>query len=82
MGTQLNAQCVCGYQAEAVNGSGKVNHGKYYGFPYRCNQCQIVMTVDLLQENVISVRAWKSILMQHQLSRAPCRYWRNLINVN
>ena len=72
MGTQLNAQCVCGYQAEAVIGSDKVNHGKYYGFPYRCNQCQIMMTVDLLQEKRKCTQCDGSEINTYAAPTTPC----------
>jgi len=72
MGTLLKAQCSCGYQAEAVIGSDKFNHGKYYGFPYRCNQCQIVTTVDLLQEKRKCTQCAGSEINTYATPTTPC----------
>lgn len=50
MGTGVKATCTCSYNAEATIGSSRAGHGKIFRFPHFCNDCQTVVSVDVLSE--------------------------------
>ena len=51
MGTGVKCHCKCGYQGEASIGSTRAGHGKYFGLPHWCADCNEVVTLDLLAMN-------------------------------
>ena len=53
VGSGLQAICGCGYEARAVIGSTKRDHGRVFIFPHRCDACRSLINVDLLKQTAI-----------------------------
>jgi len=49
MGTTLEARCRCGYIESAMVASGRREHGKVFYYPHACEDCQSVVSVDILK---------------------------------
>jgi ribosomal protein L37AE/L43A len=48
MGSIVNAICECGFNKEKMYlGGGKRNHNSVCSFPFYCDQCKIIFTVNL-----------------------------------
>ena len=59
-------------ECQAAIGSGRVNQGKKYGLPYRCNQCQIMINVDLPQEKRKCTQCAGSEINTYATPTTPC----------
>ena len=53
VGTGLQVICSCGYEARAVIGSTKRDHGRVFMYPHRCDACRSLVNVDLLKQPTV-----------------------------
>lgn len=51
MGKQLTGECDCGYGGEVYIASGRAQHGKVFKYPYFCNSCDSLISVDVLSQS-------------------------------
>lgn len=50
MGSSVNAQCKCGYEAELLIGGGMNNFTTFCSFPVFCKNCQQLQSANLLDK--------------------------------
>ena len=53
MGTELTGKCDCGYSSKVYIASGRALHGKVFNYPYYCDDCSSLTSVDLLSQPLI-----------------------------
>lgn len=51
MGKQLTGLCDCGYAAQVYIASGRSQHGKIFNYPYHCNSCDSLISIDVLSKS-------------------------------
>ena len=52
MGTQLTATCTCGVNEKVYIGSGRASHGEVFQFPYFCDDCCSIESIDVLENTL------------------------------
>ena len=72
MGEGLKAQCSCGYEGVGTVGSTRAEHGKMFWFPHHCNQCNAVVSPDLLAENVCCDECGSKDIATYEATSKPC----------
>ena len=53
MGAVLTGRCECGYGGEVYIASGRALHGKVFNYPYYCDSCSSLTSVDVLSQPLI-----------------------------
>ena len=49
MGSTVIAHCSCGYEGSATIASGRRDHGKVFYYPHCCEDCNAVVSIDILK---------------------------------
>jgi hypothetical protein len=53
MGYRITGQCGCGFTGHAFVASGRAGHGKVFSCPHYCDDCNSLISVDMIGVNIL-----------------------------